>query len=220
MVAHRFRLASWVAGVGLLVLTGCAATGASPTVSTAANSAADTATPADVDPCPAGATAQPRAGTAASSPAGTPSQPVQLPEATFACLGPGPDLTWAALQGQPVLINLWASWCAPCREEMPILQAAYSSQPAPPPGGSPAVQFIGVDVRDEPAAAADLLTALAVRYPQLQDPQGVMLEDMTLPGLPVTIAVDADGQVADVQIGQLDAARLQELLVAAGGTAY
>jgi hypothetical protein len=100
---------------------------------------------------------------------------------------------------------------------MPILQAAYDSQPPPAPGGPAGVQFLGVDVRDEPAAAADLLAALDVRYPQLQDPQGLMLDQMALPGLPVTIAVDAAGEVADVQIGQLDTPRLQELQDAARG---
>ena len=223
MVVTRSRFGTCFASIGLLLLTGCAGATPPPDAPIAANDSAGTATTvrADVDPCPSTVTAQPGAGSpapsAAAVDAGTPQAP-RLPEGTLACLGPGSGLSWTALEGQPLVVNLWASWCAPCREEMPILQAAYRAQPPPPPGGPPEIQFIGVDVRDEPAAAADLLAALDVRYPQLQDPQGLMMDEMALPGLPVTIAVDAGGNVADIQIGQLDTARLQELLEAARGT--
>jgi thiol-disulfide isomerase/thioredoxin len=108
---------------------------------------------------------------------------------TVTCLGhPGTVRLGAALAGRPVLLNLWASWCVPCREEMPVL-AAYATQPS-------AVSVLGVDVQDQPSAALGLLADLGVHYPSVSDPDRVVQSALAAtPVLPVSYLLLPDGPV-------------------------
>lgn len=126
--------------------------------------------------------------------------PLQLP-----CLTPGPTIDLSALGGGPVLINLWASWCGPCRDEMPVLQAAHESY-------GEQVAFLGVNTEDTIDAAASLLDDLDVTYPQVVDVDGDLLAHIGAPGLPITIVLDRDGRVAGTHIGQLDSQGIEALL--------
>lgn len=85
-----------------------------------------------------------------------------LPALRLPCLGNGPDVTLSSLTGRPTLVNLWASWCAPCREEMPLLQQAFAEH-------GQDIRFLGVATRDEPAVAADFAAATGVTYPSVVD---------------------------------------------------
>ena len=128
-----------------------------------------------------------------------------LPALRLPCLGDGPDVTLNALTGRPTLINLWASWCAPCREEMPLLQQAFEDY-------GREVRFLGVVTRDEPAVAADFAAAIGVGYPHAVDADGALLNSLSVPGLPVTLAVDSAGRIVRTQIGQMTSAELSSLL--------
>jgi len=88
---------------------------------------------------------------------------------------------------------------------MPILQAAHLRH-------GDTVQFVGVDTRDSTDAAAAYLPEVGVTYPQLVDPEGDLLEHLRIPGLPVTIVLDAKGRVAAKHIGELNPDTLEELL--------
>lgn len=121
------------------------------------------------------------------------------------CLTPGPDIVLAQLQGRPVLVNVWASWCGPCREEMPLLTAAHREF-------GDRVQFVGVNTADVPPAAAGFLEDFDVRYPQLADPESVLLAGLRIPGLPVTLVLDSDGTVLEKHIGPFEGKKLGELL--------
>ncbi|MGI8693582.1 MAG: TlpA family protein disulfide reductase [Geodermatophilaceae bacterium] len=129
----------------------------------------------------------------------------RLPTLQLPCLTPGPDIDLAALRGRPVLINLWASWCVPCREEMPLLQAAHERY-------GEQVQFLGVDTMDSADLAADFLVETGVTYPQLVDVDGDLLHHLRIPGLPVTVVLDADGRVATKHIGELSTESIDNLL--------
>lgn len=105
------------------------------------------------------------------------------------CLADGSvvDLA-AALADRPVLVNVWATWCAPCKEELPLL-ARYAAQPG-------AVPVVGLAVRSTEAGALELLGSLGVRLPTLADPDGAAGRALRLPaGLPASYVVGADGTV-------------------------
>jgi cytochrome c biogenesis protein CcmG/thiol:disulfide interchange protein DsbE len=107
--------------------------------------------------------------------------------------------------GKPVVVNFFASWCVPCREELPALEQA-SQQAA----GS--VAFVGVDVNDSRSKAVELLDATGVTFPAGYDPDGAVATDYRLRGMPTTVFVDARGRVADVAHGRLSAADLDRRL--------
>ena len=115
-----------------------------------------------------------------------------LAAVTVACLGaPGTVELGRALAGRTVLLNLWASWCQPCREEMPVLQE-YSRQPS-------AVPIIGVNVQDVPSEALAAVIALGVRYPSVVDTGEAVQKALAVPRvLPVSYVVRPDGTVQQV----------------------
>ena len=115
-----------------------------------------------------------------------------LPELTLPCLGGGRDVDLSSLRG-PMVVNLWASWCGPCRHEMPILQSFHEKY-------GDQVQLIGIDYQDvQTDAAMDLVRQTGATYPLLADPQSELSGAAPFPalrGLPFLALVDADGRVA------------------------
>jgi thiol-disulfide isomerase/thioredoxin len=111
---------------------------------------------------------------------------------TVPCLGAtGAVDLGAALGGRPALLNVWASWCRPCRDELPAL-AEYAARPD-------AVPVLGVDVQDDPRAALALLAELGVRLPSVVDSSDAVRAALDVPpALPVSYVVRSDGTVVRV----------------------
>lgn len=127
----------------------------------------------------------------------------RLPAVDLPCLNERRAVDASRLAG-PAVVNLWASWCGPCRKEMPMLAEAARDNPD--------VRFVGINTQDRSEAAADLLVRTGVTYPQLVDVDAVVLGYTRVPGLPVTLALDADGKVVDRVIGEISGAELSTLL--------
>jgi thiol-disulfide isomerase/thioredoxin len=151
-------------------------------------------------PQPAQPAAPPRSPTAADTaalepcPRTRPSSPARgdgLPDIRLPCLGSGPEVRMAGLVGAPRLVNVWASWCPPCRTELPWLQAVAAD----------GVEVLGVDAEDRPDAAAGLLGALGVTFPSVSDPGNDFAQSIGIPAKPTTLFVSPDGEVVHVQVG-------------------
>jgi cytochrome c biogenesis protein CcmG/thiol:disulfide interchange protein DsbE len=99
------------------------------------------------------------------------------------------------LKGTPVVVNLWANWCGPCKTEAPMLTAAAKANPD--------VQFLGVDLSDSRAGALDFLTKYAVPYPSVFDPTSAIKTQMGAIGQPDTYFYDANGTQVSEVIGPL-----------------
>ena len=124
---------------------------------------------------------------AASS--GSPAAAFQLPAAV------GDPVSLADLKGQVVLINFWASWCGPCRQEMPVLDQLYRKYK---PAG---FTLLGVNVEPKSADALGFLKATPVSFPILFDTQSKVSTLYEVAGMPSTVIVDRKGTVRYVHQG-------------------
>jgi thiol-disulfide isomerase/thioredoxin len=117
--------------------------------------------------------------------------PADLRGITVECLGDGKPVDVARALRAPVLVNMWATWCEPCRAELPVL-AQYAQEPG-------AVKVVVLGVESRPADALELLTALNVKLPALLDEDGVAKKKLHPAALPASYLVGADGSVTLIQ---------------------
>lgn len=123
----------------------------------------------------------------------------------------GKHLALSQYAGDVVVINVWASWCYPCRTESPVLARLAKS-------AGPHVHFVGIDESDGHAAAAKFVASVGATYPELRDDDGSLLGRLRLlptKGIPSTLVVDAGGRMAGRVIGPVTEAALTRLIALA-----
>lgn len=122
----------------------------------------------------------------------------------------GETLSLQDLRGHVVVINVWGSWCAPCRAEAPDL-AAISKETAPR-----GVRFVGIDTRDNPAAGRAFERNYGTSYPSYDDQNGLVLAQFTgiipVSAVPSTLVADRDGVIRARVVGRVDATTLRGLI--------
>ena len=102
----------------------------------------------------------------------------------------------ASLRGRPVVVNFWASWCVPCRKEMPALEAVDRQ-------GRGRVAFVGVNDQDGRRAALEFVAETQVSYPSGYDPEGKVAASYGLFGLPTTLFISAQGRLLERRTGAI-----------------
>jgi len=122
----------------------------------------------------------------------------------------GQKLTLAQFHGHVVVLNFWGSWCTPCRVEAPVLSSLSKHYTGT------SVRFLGVDIRDSPAAAQAFLSDAHISYPSFNDPGDEIALDFTstVPpsGIPTTLVIGRNGRVSARVIGEVSYPGLRGLI--------
>jgi cytochrome c biogenesis protein CcmG, thiol:disulfide interchange protein DsbE len=118
---------------------------------------------------------------------------VDPPTARLQVLGGEGTRSLADYRGKVVLVNVWASWCEPCREELPLLQRTHRRLSRR--GGT----VLGIDVKENSGAALEAAREFGLTYPNLRDPDGTYVREFGQTGYPETYVLDRDGKVAAVR---------------------
>lgn len=138
----------------------------------------------------------PPAATTDGAPPPSPREGFSAPDFTLDLLGGG-QVTLSDLRGQAVMINLWASWCPPCREEMPAIQNVYEDYK----DQGLVVLAVNTTNQDSEEAAAAFVGEFGLTFPVPLDKTGAVSNRYQLRGLPSTYFVDREGVIRSVVIG-------------------
>jgi len=144
-----------------------------------------------------------------ATPAPAPIQGAPAPDFTLTDLD-GATVTLSDLAGQVVILNFWATWCGPCRLEMPLLQAAYNAH------RDQGLTILAIDLDDPVADVLDFRDALALTFPILLDPGTTVTDLYRVRGWPTTYFVNRDGVVSRQHIGALSDGQLTDYLTQLG----
>jgi len=151
---------------------------------------------------PAPATSQPdlaaarKAAGIADCPPGSDAAPVAggLPDLTLGCLGGGESVRLASLRG-PLVVNLWAQWCEPCRSESTYLAAFAAAQKK--------VAVLGIDYSDpQTGLAIEFARETGMTYAHLEDQENTLKGPLGVTGIPYTVLIDAQGKIIARHPGQ------------------
>ncbi|WP_238008720.1 TlpA disulfide reductase family protein [Dactylosporangium sp. AC04546] len=166
------------------------------------------------DPAPTAAPTGPRCIEPPASPAASaapPSSGPALPAMALQCFAGGRWTSVADLGGAPTIVNLWASWCGPCKTELPVIQRVATA-------GAGQVRVVGIVTKDRHEWAQSVIEQLNLTFPMIEDPgqqfaiAASPLVDKALVNLPVTLFITADGRIAHAYQGPaLNEAELRAL---------
>jgi thiol-disulfide isomerase/thioredoxin len=119
-----------------------------------------------------------------------------LPALSFDCPGGG-EVDLGRAPGVPTVVNLWGSWCGPCREELPLFQELAD-------GAGDRVRVLGVISKDGVPQAESFATDAGVTFPSAFDGEGQLMADLGLNVLPFTAFLDADGRLVHSELGPVE----------------
>ena len=128
----------------------------------------------------------------------------------------GTEIRLSDLRGKAVLLDFWASWCPPCREEAPALAQVYRDLEGTD------LEFIGVALDEDIGSALGHIQEFGLQYPNVWDSEGLLAISYGVARLPVKFFIDADGRVVERWEGPIDEVELRNALeglspVAGGG---
>jgi cytochrome c biogenesis protein CcmG, thiol:disulfide interchange protein DsbE len=131
---------------------------------------------------------------------------VEAPAADLPRLGATGSSSVAAQKGKVVVLNVWASWCAPCQSEMPLLQRTHEKI------ASQNALVLGIDMQEPPEKALKFLAARRITFPSLRDRDRDYVRKLGVSGYPETFLIDRQGRIAALQRGPIDRAWLDRHL--------
>ncbi len=109
----------------------------------------------------------------------------------------GQPVSLSDLRGRPVLINFWASWCPPCRFEMPFIQEIYEDKEWSDKG----LVILAVNIGESPSLVARFMEDYGLSFPVLLDTNNNVSRDYNIRGIPATFFIDKDGIIQDMKMG-------------------
>jgi thiol-disulfide isomerase/thioredoxin len=201
----RLRFLAVPAALGLLVLGGIAG---------CASSSGSTNAGRCLAPLTAGSPTQSATAAAVATSASMPSTALSpadsaatgrtLADLALGCLDGSGDVKLSAV-GRPMIVSFWATWCQPCRAELPHVESFAQAA-----GG--AVAVVGVDTGDDRGKATSFVSDFGLTFPMVSDPRTALLKTVASPALPTLLFVAADGRIAyTYSSNKLDDATLRRL---------
>lgn len=118
----------------------------------------------------------------------------------------GGTLDTAEFSGRPILVNLWASWCVPCRDEAPILEAIHRTY------GPRGLVVLGINVQDTERDAREFLRVFGQTFPTVRDVDGRVAVDLGMTGVPETFLVSRDGIIVRKIVGPITPGMVNDLV--------
>ncbi len=119
-----------------------------------------------------------------------------LPAVDIVPLDGGDPIALDAIDG-PAVVNLWATWCVPCRTEIPAFEEVHQQR-------GDTVRFVGVNIGQTSDEAHEFLDEVGASYEQYLDVEGFAQTELAATLLPTTVVIDADGIITTRQIGTMD----------------
>ncbi len=120
----------------------------------------------------------------------------RLPDVALVSLDGTTTTSLADIEG-PAVVNLWATWCAPCRREIPDFEEVHLAR-------GDEVRFVGVNIGEDAGDAASFLADVGATYEQWLDPEGYAVTELRTSTMPVTLVLAADGTVSTRHLGPMD----------------
>ena len=120
----------------------------------------------------------------------------------------GQPFTLSSLRGRPVVVNFWASWCGPCRDEFPMFRAQLAAH------AGDGLAILGVVYEDDPELARAFVTEFEIGWPSVLDPDARLAAAYRVVAPPQSYFIDREGIVRSIQIGEVREADFERQLAA------